>query len=105
MISLTEIKLPMQYIQIQSYTPTSARIVKSMLVAFAGRTDIFIKYNAILGSVVMENDNHFSKHFATSTYYVILIPYVIEKRLPFLRKFYHLSEYANYSRYQIRKTN
>ena len=49
MIGLTEIKLPMQYIQVQRYTPTSARIIKSALVAFAGRTDIFIKYYAILG--------------------------------------------------------
>ena len=78
MISLTEIKLPMQYIQIQSYTATSARIVKSMLVAFEGRTDVFIKYDAILCSVVMENDNHFSEHSATSKYYVILIPVDME---------------------------
>ena len=62
----------------QSYTPASARIVKSTLVAFAGRTNIFIKYYAILGSVFMENDNHFSEYSATSKYYVILIPVVME---------------------------
>ena len=49
-----------------------------MLVAFVGRTDVFIKYDAILCSVVMENDNHFSEHSATSKYYVILIPVDME---------------------------
>ena len=78
MIGLTEIKLPMQYIQVQSYTLTSARIIKSALVAFAGRTAIFIQYYAASGSVVMENDYHFCKNSATSKYYAKLILAVIE---------------------------
>ena len=68
----------MQYIHVQSCTPTSASIVKSALVAFADRTDIFIKYYAILGSVVMGNDYHFCENSATSKYYTKLILVVIE---------------------------
>lgn len=78
LIGLTEIRLPMQYIHVQSCTPTSARITKSALVAFADRTDIFIKYYAMLGSVVMENDCHFCENAATSKYYAKLILVVIE---------------------------
>ena len=77
MIGLTEIKLPMPYIQVQRYRPTSARIIKSALVAYAGRTDIFIKYYAILGSVFMENDYHSCENAATSKYYTKLILVVI----------------------------
>ena len=77
MIGLTQIKLPCS-IQVQRYTPTTARIIKSVLVAFAGRTDIFIKYYAILGSFVMENDYHFCENSATSKLYAKLIYVVIE---------------------------
>ena len=58
----------MQNIQVKRYTPASASIVKSVLAAFADRSDIFIKYYAILGSVGMENDYHFCKNSATSKY-------------------------------------
>ena len=73
-------QVPIQYIQVQSYTPTKVSRVKSPLVVFADMTDIFVMY------------------------YAILVP-AMEKRLPFLQQLCYFSEYLNYSCYQIRKYN